>query len=165
MYDLLRRVELFEGLNGDGIRRLASICRTRTLEAGAYLFVLGDRADYLYVVAKGQVDLCFPMAIGGTVKDLPVESVGVGNALGWSALVKPYRFTLSARATELTEVLGFPRHELLQVFEAAPGVGCRLVLKLAELVGFRLVTFQALWARELQRAVLAEAHQQTRDAG
>jgi hypothetical protein len=42
------------------------------------------------------------------------------------------------------------------VFDAAPAVGYRFVSRLAEVVGFRLLTFQALWVRELQRAVLAE---------
>lgn len=156
MYEFLSRAELFEGLNADGVARLAAVGRSRTLGAGDYLFLLGDRADYLYVIARGQLELCFPMILGGGVKDIPVESVGVGKAVGWSALVQPYRFTLSGRATESTEVVGFPRHELLQVFETAPLVGYRVALKLAEIVGIRLLTFQALWARELQQAVLAE---------
>jgi CRP-like cAMP-binding protein len=161
MYEFLSRAELFEGLNGDGVRQLAAIGRSRTLAAGEYVFLLGDRADDLYVVVKGQVDLCFPMALGGIVKDITVESVGAGKALGWSALVRPYRFTLAARATEPSEVVGFPRQELLQVFDASPAVAYRVVIKLAEVVGFRLLTFQALWVRELQRAVLAETQART----
>lgn len=156
MYELLSQAELFEDLNGDGIRRLAAIGRSRTLAPGDYLFLLGDRADYLYVVVKGNVELCFPMALGGVVKDIPVESTGPGKVLGWSALVKPYRFTLSARAAEATDVIGLPRSELLQVFEEAPRVASAILTKLAELVGIRLLTFQALWVRELQRSLLAD---------
>lgn len=161
MRELLRQAELFEELGEDGIGRLATISRIRTLAAGDYLFLLGDQADYLYIVVKGKVDLCFPLVLGGVVKDIPVESAGDGKTLGWSALVKPYRFTLSARATEATEVVGLPRAELLQVLEAAPAVGYRLLTKLAELVGFRLLTFQALWARELQHTLLAETQHRT----
>jgi CRP-like cAMP-binding protein len=96
------------------------------------------------------------MPLGGVVKDIPVEPAGPGKALGWSALVRPYRFTLSARATEPTEVVGFRRQDLLQIFEAAPREGNRFLTNLSELVGFRLLAFQALWVRELQRTLLTE---------
>jgi CRP/FNR family transcriptional regulator, cyclic AMP receptor protein len=158
MHGALEDADLFRGLSPDGIRRLSLIGRSRVLSAGDYLFLLGDSAEWLYVVVRGTVDLCLPMSVGGVVRDIPVESASAGKALGWSALVKPYRFTLSARATEPTEVIGFWRSELQQLFSAAPEVGNRLLANLSELVGFRLLTFQALWVRELQRALLTESH-------
>jgi CRP/FNR family cyclic AMP-dependent transcriptional regulator len=159
MREILRKAELFAGLDGDGLGRIAAIGRERSLGAGDYLFVLGDRADDLYVVTRGKIELCFPMSLGGIVKDIPVESAGCGHVLGWSALVKPFRFTLSARAAEPTDVISLPRSELIQVFDEAPRTASEVLTKLAELVGFRLITFQALWARELQRALLADSRQ------
>ena len=155
MHDVLKDAELFQGFGMDGIRRLSAIGRSRALATGDYLFLLGDSAECLYVVAKGSLELCLPMPLGGVVKDIPVESATAGETLGWSAMVKPYRFTLSARAGEPAEVIGFPRHELQQVFEAAPGLGIRFLTNLSELVGIRLLTFQALWVRELQRTLAA----------
>jgi CRP-like cAMP-binding protein len=154
---VFRDADLFRGLSLMGIRRLAAMGRSRTLAAGDYLFLLGDSADFLYVVTKGAVDLCLPMTVGAVVKDISVESATAGKALGWSALVTPYRFTLSARASEATEVIGFPRSELQQLFDASPELGKRFLGNLIELVGVRLLTFQALWVRELQRAVLTES--------
>lgn len=151
MEGLLKQAELFEGLNDEGRRRVSGIGRQRTLRAGEYLFLLGDNASDFYVVTSGKVDLCFPMPLRGEVKDISVESVGVGQALGWSALVKPYRFTLSARATEPSEVVGFARRSLMELFEAEPGIGQAFFMRISELVGIRLATFQALWVRELQR--------------
>lgn len=155
MHDVLKDAELFQGFGMDGIRRLSAIGRSRVLATGDYLFLLGDSAECLYVVAKGSLDLCLPMALGGVVKDIPVESATAGKTLGWSAMVKPYRFTLSARAVEPAEVIGFPRHELQQMFEAAPGLGICFLTNLSELVGIRLLTFQALWVRELQHTLVA----------
>lgn len=157
MHEVLKDADLFQGCNLDDIRRISAIGRSRVLAAGDYLFLLGDRAECLYVVARGTVDLCLPMALGGIVKDIPVESADAGKALGWSALVKPYRFTLSARAVEPAEVIGFARCDLQQLFDAAPEVGNRLLTNLSGLVGLRLLTFQALWVRELQRALLTES--------
>ena len=157
MYEILRQAELFEGLRPDELRSVSAIGRTRPLRAGEYLFLLGDGAEFLCVVVKGQVDLCFPMSLGTVVKDISVESVGPGQTLGWSALVKPYRFTLSARATEPSEVIGFARHDLVRLFETEPRIGCTLLTKVSELVGARLSAFQALWGRELQRRLATKS--------
>ncbi len=149
---LFGRGALFEGLDEPGRRRLSAAIRRRTLEKDEYLFLLGDSAADFFVLARGKVDLCLPMRASGVLKDVSVESVGAGQALGWSALVKPYRFTLSARATEPSEVICLARRDLLELFEADLGIGYAFFTRIAELVGIRLLTFQALWMRELQRA-------------
>ncbi|MBI4585384.1 MAG: Crp/Fnr family transcriptional regulator [Planctomycetes bacterium] len=153
MEEVLRRAELFDGLCDDEVSRLAAIARPRSLRAGEYLFLLGDNADKLYVVLKGSMDLCFPLSFGGVIKDITLESLPSGRTLGWSSFVKPYRFTLSARAAEATELIGFPRTELVRLFDAFPRIGYLFSHKLSEIIGRRLLNLQALWARELQRAV------------
>ena len=75
-------------------------------------------------------------------------------------MVKPYRFTLSARATEVSEVVSFARMALIDLFETDVGIGYAFFTKVSELVGIRLLTFQALWVRELQRALDSEAQRQ-----
>ena len=151
MYELLRQADLVEGMSPEQVRRLSLLGRARTLPGGDYLFLLGDSAQHVCIVASGQVDLCFPIRIGGVMTDITVESVGSGRTVGWSALVKPYRFTLSARATEPTNLVAFSRQDLLHLFDNDPGIGCVLLSRVSELVGNRLSSFQALWARELQR--------------
>jgi CRP-like cAMP-binding protein len=151
MEQTLQRTELFEGLDVQELQRLAEVGRHQTLRKGDYLFLLGDNAIALHVVTKGSIDLCFPMPVGGTVKDICVESVGVGKALGWSAFVKPYRFTLSARATEPSEVVSFPRRGLIELFEHEPRIAQIFFTRISELIGIRLARFQALWVRELRR--------------
>ena len=153
---LLSQGELFEGLSREALQRLLATGKSRTLQADEYLFLLGDDASDFCVLVKGQVDLCFPMRLRGAVKDVTVESVGPGQALGWSALVKPHRFTLSARAIEPSEVIRFARRDLLELFQAEPSIGYAFFTKVSEIVGIRLHTFQALWVRELQRALEAE---------
>lgn len=153
MDQLLKQAELFDGFDDEAIARVSEIGRPKTLRAGEYLFLLGEDAANFYLVVRGRVVLCFPMPVGGDVKDVSVESVGNGQALGWSALVKPYRFTLSARATEPTEVVSFARRSLMELCESEPRLGRVFFMRLSELIGIRLETFQALWARELQRLV------------
>lgn len=153
MDELLRQADLLQGLPDEDARRISAIATTRNLSSGEYLFLLGDNADRLYVLVKGQVDLCFPMSLGETFKDVSVEVVVPGQTLGWSALVRPYRFTLSARAAGATQVACLARTDLLEFFNAEPRIGYAVLTRISELVGVRLLTVQALWARGLQRAV------------
>lgn len=155
MYDQIKAAELFSGLSLSRIRRLAAIGRALTLRTGEYLFLLGDSAQYVSVVTGGQVDLCCPISFGGVVKDITVESMGPGKTVGWSALVKPFRFTLSARAAQPSEVIAIARPELLHAFEADPEIERVVIARVSELVANRLTMFQALWVRELQRAISA----------
>ena len=94
MQESLRAAELFAGLDAAKLARLGAIARKRSLASGDYLFLLGDSAQYVSLVARGLVDLCLPIQIGGIVKDITVEAAGPGKVIGWSALVRPYRFTL-----------------------------------------------------------------------
>jgi len=132
---------------------LLTMAHPLSCRANECLFLLGEHADRLYVVLSGKVELTFPLSFGGTVRDIPVESKTPGSALGWSALVKPHRFTLSAWAAEASELATFRRDDLLQLFEAEPRIGYVVMRHVAEVVGRRLLQVQALWARELQRAV------------
>ena len=149
----LRRAAIFGELQDEEAARLLAVARPQQCHKGECLFLLGDHADRLYVVLTGKMELTFPLSFGGVVRDVPVESKTPGSALGWSALVKPHRFTLSARAEETSELAAFLRRDLLRVFEAEPRIGYVVMRHIAEVIGRRLLQVQALWARELQRAV------------
>jgi len=153
MREVLRRSELFADLDDAALERFEGIARPKALRAEEYLFLLGDSADRLYVVTSGRLSTCLPLSLHGSMQDLTVESKVPGEALGWSALVRPYRFTLSARATEPSEVVGFPRQELVRVLDEDQRVGVLINRRIAEIIGHRLLKMQAMWGRELQRAV------------
>ena len=144
MQTVLEHCEIFEGLEAGQLARLAAIARRQRLSPGESLFLLGDSADRLYVVLEGRVEVCLPLSFGGTPRDVAVETKQPGGALGWSALVKPYRFTLSARAAGSSEVAAFLRNELQSLLGQDPRLGCAVMGRIAEVVGRRLLTMQAL---------------------
>lgn len=154
--ELLATADLFHGVHRDKVHRVAGLARPASLRSGEYLFLLGDTADRLYVVTEGKIDLCFPMSLGDVVRHISVEVVEPGQTLGWSALVKPYRFTLSARAAETTRVVGLSRRDLLTYFEGDSQTGYLILTRISELIGYRLLAMQALWARGVQRTLEAE---------
>ena len=97
--DVLRKIDILEGLDEAQRSRLAAIARIQSCRKGEYVFLLGDAADRIYAVLSGRVVLCLPLSLGGVVEDVCVRSALPGETIGWSALVKPYRFTLSAKST------------------------------------------------------------------
>lgn len=76
-------------------------------------------------------------------------------------MVKPYCFTLSARAAQPSEVIAFARPELLRVFADDAEIERVVLGKVCELMANRLTMFQALWMRELLRAFAPGAHAAT----
>lgn len=154
MKDVLRRCEVFSGLSDSFVSSVAAIARRQTFAAGEHPFLLGQAADRLFVVLAGRVDLCVPISILGSMRDVTVETKGVGSALGWSAFVKPNRFRLSARAAEPSELAAVSREELVRLFAQDGDSGRRFVERIAEITAQRLLAVQALWVRELQRSVL-----------
>jgi len=153
MTGFLGECEVFEGLNTQALSRLMAVAQSQTYEAGEHAFLLGQEAEHVYVVREGSIDMCLPVAVRGEVEQVPVETKGPGSAIGWSALVSPYRFRLSARAAERCELAAFPRKELLRLFDDDPRSGYVFLRRIADIIGGRLLKVQALWARELQRTL------------
>ena len=124
-----------------------------TVASGGTLFRLGDPAEHLYLIERGQIRLSFPMLVRGKQEDVFFEEKSSGDTVGWSAMVPPYLFTLSATAPLETEVVAMPREALSNFCDRSPEIGRRINLNLAVLVGQRLQLVQAMWMREIQRAV------------
>ncbi|HWR50834.1 MAG TPA: cyclic nucleotide-binding domain-containing protein, partial [Bryobacteraceae bacterium] len=145
--------DLLTGLSQEDARAVMSLGATRFLSGGSELFHLGDRADSLFLVERGRVRLTLPMQVRGRDEDVLVEERSTGQTVGWSALIPPYRFTLSATAPVDTDVIAISRDALRAYFAAHPDVGNVVCLNVAAVIGQRLQLFQAMWLREMQRMV------------
>ncbi len=158
MNDVLARCPLFVGLEERQLSSLAGLGARVALQPGEHLFRLGERADRLYVVLEGAVELCLPLSLRGVVEEIVVETEGPGGALGWSAFVRPHRFQLSARASGPAAVAGFDRLAVLGLIGSDREFGCIFFERVAEMIGRRMLTMEALWARELQRSFAGGPH-------
>ena len=150
---LNEQVELMKGLREEDRTALLAAATSVHVESGGVLFPLGSEADRLYVVERGRIALTLPMEVHAREEDVLVEERLPGQAFGWSALIPPHRFTLKAAAPLDTDVLAFSRQTLLDYFAERPEVGYQITRNVASVVGQRLQIFQAMWLREMQRAV------------
>lgn len=147
------QTELLAGLQERDARSIEDHGARVSLAQGDVLFRLGTDADRLFIIERGRVALTLPMRVLDREETVLIEERGTGQALGWSALTPPHRFTLTATALVETEVLALPRVELFRLFDARPDIGYVVARNVASIIGNRLEIFQAMWLREMQRVV------------
>lgn len=148
---------LLQGLSTAEANQVLSLGSHETIASGGSLFRLGDHAERLYLIERGQIRLSFPMLVRGKQEEVFFEEKSPGDTVGWSAMVPPYRFTLSATAPLETGVIALSRETLRVFLERSPEIGRTISLNLAILVGQRLQLVQAMWMREIQRAVASRS--------
>ncbi len=149
------KADLLNGLSEEDAGQVMQLAKRTILTSGAELFHLGDVAGSIYLIARGRLRLTLPMEVRNHEQDMLVEERAPGQTVGWSALIPPFRFTLTATAPLETEVLALSREALMEHFAANPAVGYAVSMNLASVIGERLQTFQTMWVREVQRMVEA----------
>jgi CRP-like cAMP-binding protein len=149
--------ELLNGLSPAETEQILELGTRLIVPSGTLLFRLGDPADRLFLTERGRIRLTLPMHLRGKEEDVLVEERSPGQTVGWSALIPPYHFTLSAAASLDTEVIALPQKVLREYMAAQPAVGCKIALNLAVVIGHRLQLFQTMWLREMERTVQARS--------
>jgi len=83
--------------------RLADLTRLIAYDAGASVLREGTDTPFLGTIVEGRVALRLRVPERGD--RLTIVTVEPGELLGWSAVVRPYRATVDAVATEPTQLL------------------------------------------------------------
>ena len=145
--------ELLIGLSSAEVEQVMALGTRVTVPSGGSLFKLGDPADRIFLVERGRIQLTLPMQVRGREEEILVEEKSPGQTVGWSALIPPHRFTLSARAPLTTEATALPRERLQQFLEGSPRTAYKISSNLALVIGRRLQLLQTMWLREMQRTI------------
>jgi CRP-like cAMP-binding protein len=122
---------LFSNLGQDAIRKLASLCQRRPLDAGEVLFMKGDDGDALFGVRRGQIRIETGTAKGGR---LTLNVLGSGDLFGEVALLDGQSRTADAVAAEASELFILRRSDFLNFLESEPKVAIRVIELLCQRV-------------------------------
>ncbi len=138
--DLLKNSELFAGLETSQLEKISVLCHERSFREEMTIFSEGDEAAEVYVLTDGR--LVLEMSVR-PVPDRPaiptaVELVSNGHCFGWSAILEPHRYTLSARCMTPCRMLAIKGDMLSKAMDDDAVLGRQVMENLARLVSLRL---------------------------
>ena len=139
--DILKSSELFGTLEAKYLEKISALCRTESHRQGKVIFKEGDEATDLYVVSDGRVVLEVEIH---PVPDRPATPIAVevltrGGSFGWSAILEPNIYTLSARCTTDCTILAINGEMLRKAMADDTGLGFELAKHLARIARLRLI--------------------------
>lgn len=159
--DSLSQCSVFAALDAAGLETIAGIATEKTYEPGATVLREGDRATELVIIREGKLALQMSMPRDGAWagRRITVDIVTSNEPAGWSALVEPYVYTLTAIAIQETRALLLKADELRQQLEQDPSVGYLVLKGLIQVVASRLAyTSRVLVTERLLRPPGTQAH-------
>lgn len=101
---LIAQAPVFAGLAPEHLELVAGCARNQHAQAGQLLMREGEPADRFFLIRRGAVALEVHAPGGGPLR---IETLGEGDALGWSWLFEPYRVHLDARTTQPCQLVCF----------------------------------------------------------
>ena len=129
--DLLKRADIFKGINEDQLSKIQPGCKEIEYQSGSRLFAEGEPSDRIWIVSDGQVDLRFDLPGRSSSEENTIFSITPGNTLGWSSFIPPYQYKLSAYcATRTCKIVQILKEFLLNLFEKDARMGFRVISNL-----------------------------------
>jgi CRP/FNR family transcriptional regulator, cyclic AMP receptor protein len=134
------------GMSADQRSVLAEAARSVTFPARHRLFEDGGNATHFWLIQCGHVSLDLHVPGEGPVV---METVGMGELLGWSWLFPPYRWAFGAVAATAVEAFEFDAPTVRELSAADPKLGYELSQRINRVLAQRL---QAVRIRLIARS-------------
>jgi CRP-like cAMP-binding protein len=129
LYTLIEQQPFFKGLNSHHLQLLTEAALEMKFEPGHAIFAEGSPANRFYLILQGEVVLESEKEDHNVI---PIQTIGPGDALGWSWLFPPYSLHFSARAVKPTRTIFFYGTRLREQCEQDHELGYQLMKRIAE---------------------------------
>jgi len=123
------------GMARDHLATLAETASDVTFPARHRLFEDGGGASRFWLIQSGHVALDLHVPGQGRMK---IDTIGMGELLGWSWLFPPYRWAFGAVAAGPVEAFEFDGRAVRARCASDPALGYELTQRLAHVVAKRL---------------------------
>lgn len=124
------RLHLFSGLGAVEIDEITAAARTLRKERGEFIYLPGDRADFVYVLRKGRVKLSVLSESG---KEFAIDIIQPGEIFGEFALVDESARSNMTQALDDVVVWVFGKRDFVRLLESRS----KLAMSYIRLVGDR----------------------------
>lgn len=137
----LRRMPLFAGVDYGLLKSLAMAGEEITIAKDKWLFHEGQEADAVYIILDGQITIRIRMG-RRDIAPPNLTVLGEGDLFGWSALVRPFVYTMGAVASQDTRLVKLDGVRLSELMESHPELGFSLMRRLSQILGERLTNLR-----------------------
>jgi len=144
----------FRGFSAEHLDFLASCAMQTEFHDNEVIFQQGDVANRLYLIEDGKIALETERAECGAIL---IQTLGAGDALGWSWLFPPCVWRFSARAVAPTRAIFFYGTWLRERCEQDTNFGCKLMERTVQVAIDRLQATRQQLVEISQVALKAQA--------
>ncbi|KVD88279.1 Crp/Fnr family transcriptional regulator [Burkholderia ubonensis] len=132
---ILAEHPFFAGFDAQHLEIVQGCASNRRCDAGQYVFREGEPADEFFLIRHGRIAL--EISSPGR-KPVVIETIGVGEIVGASWLIPPYRWMFDARALELTRLIGIDAACLREKCECDHDFGYQMMKRFLPILAKRL---------------------------
>jgi CRP/FNR family transcriptional regulator len=135
LVESLRSVQIFQGLSGDELEKIAALSETRTLQAGDVVISEGENSHELFIIERGTIQI----SLQATSSAAPIVNLGTGQIFGEMTLVDRGARSASAKAlSDDTQLLVISHDELLDLCDRNNHIGYVVMRNLAADMSLKL---------------------------
>jgi CRP-like cAMP-binding protein len=91
------------------LEKLAAIATEECYKAGHQICKEGDPAEFFHILEEGKILVLKEISIDhqGPPDNVTLDFVNKGEAIGWSAFIKPYVYNLGLRCVDDSKLIAF----------------------------------------------------------
>ncbi|MBI2288660.1 MAG: cyclic nucleotide-binding domain-containing protein [Chloroflexi bacterium] len=137
---VLKECSVFSALSDSELDRIASLAVEKQYEAGTTIFEEGDSAQEFFVLQEGKVALqmTFSERQGQLGRRITVDVVNKNEIVGWSAIVEPYTYTLTAVCLQKVNALSIDGSKFRRLLRDNHHIGYEVLKETIKVVASRL---------------------------
>jgi CRP-like cAMP-binding protein len=117
--EVLRKVNLFDGLATKELESVADTCKRAEFRAGANIVTQGDRSARLYVITEGTAEV----RVHGT----KVDEIGPGDYFGEIAVIDGEPRAATVTATSPVSALSLADFNVKALLRSMPDIGFKML--------------------------------------
>ena len=154
----LKEFAYFKGFSDPELEKLAAVATEETYDAGTQIYKTGDPAKYLYLVREGKIILVMDSYLGPhkPPMQVTVDVVTQGESMGWSSVVEPYIYTLSALCIDRAKVIALDAPGLRRLMDEDACLGYRIMKATTQIIANRLTHTRIILVGERGLSTLTE---------
>ena len=156
--DLLKNYSFFKGFTNEELKKFADIAVEESYKAGVQIWKKGEPAKNVSLLKEGKVLMTLDTYAGPTrpAMQVTVDIVTKGDAMGWSAVVEPYIYTLGTRCIDDSQMINFDSAKVREMLNKDTALGFKFMHAIAKVVAARLTHTEIILVGERGLSVLSD---------